>query len=35
MVCVLPEVKKKTEKENVIEIWASLIAFGHMKIALS
>lgn len=34
MVCALPEVQK-SEKENFIEIWASLMAFGHMKIALS
>lgn len=33
IVCALPELQK-SEKENFIEIWASLMAFGHMKIAL-
>lgn len=33
IVCGLPELQK-SEKENFIKIWASLMAFGHMKIAL-
>lgn len=34
MVYALPEVQK-SEKENFIEICASLMVFGYMKMALS